>query len=249
VPVITEAWKMTAKQLFDAGKVREAQQALTAHLREHPTDVAQRTFLFELLCFSGDFARAEKQLSVLAQGTPETELGAVLYYSVLHGEKTRHEVFEKQQFSRDKLASPSGQLNGRTFRSLSDADPDIGARLEVFAAGAYLWIPFEHIASLEMRPPQRLRDTLWAPALVRTGPSFKGTELGEVLIPAIYPFSWKHSDEAVWLGRVTSWAADDEGKEYPSGEKIWLVDGEEIPFLEIRSLEFSNTQAATPAAD
>ena len=167
---------MTAKQLFDAGKVREAQQALTAHLREHPTDVAQRTFLFELLCFSGDYARAEKHLAVLAQGNAETELGAVLYYSVLHGEKTRHEVFEKQQFSHGELASPSGQLNGRPFQSLRDADPDIGARLEVFAAGAYLWIPFEHIASLEMQPPRRLRDTLWAPALIRTGPSFKGTE-------------------------------------------------------------------------
>jgi type VI secretion system protein ImpE len=240
---------MTAKQLFDAGKVREARQALSAHLRDHPTDVAERTFLFELLCFAGDYARAEKQLSILAQGSAEAELGAVLYYSVLHGEKTRHEVFEKQQFSREKLTSPPGQLNGRPFQSLRDADPDIGARLEVFAAGAYLWIPFEHIASVEIRAPQRLRDTLWAPALVRAAPSFKGAELGEVLIPAIYPFSWKDADEAVWLGRVTSWAADEQGKEYPSGEKTWLLDGEEIPFLEVRSLAFSNIQAASPAAD
>lgn len=81
--------------------------------------------------------------------------------------------------------------------------------------------------------------------MVRTGPSFKGTELGEVLIPAIYPFSWKHSNEAVWLGRVTDWAADDEGNEYPSGQKTLLLDGEEIPFLEVRSLEFA--QSAAPA--
>jgi type VI secretion system protein ImpE len=240
---------MTAKELFDAGKVREAQQVLTAHLRDHPTDVSQRIFLFELLCFSGDYARAEKQLRVIGQGSTEAELGAVLYYSVLHGEKTRHEVFEKEAFSHDQPLSPPGQLNGRPFQSLRDADPDIGARLEAFAAGAYLWIPFEHIASLEIQPPRRLRDTLWTQALVRTGPSFKGTELGEVLIPAIYPFSWRHPDEAVWLGRVTSWVADELGKEYPSGEKIWLLDGEEIPFLEVRSLEFSNLQAATPAAD
>ncbi len=90
---------MTAKQLFDAGKVREAEKQLTAYLRDHPTDVGQRTFLFELLCFSGDYDRAEKQLSVLAQGGAEAELGAVLYYSALHAEKTRHEIFEKQQFS------------------------------------------------------------------------------------------------------------------------------------------------------
>src|ERR1700684_700460 len=156
-------------------------------------DAAQRTFLFELLCFSGDYGRAEKQLSVLAQGNADRELGAVLYYAALHAEKTRRGVFEKQEFSKDPVAASSGgTLNGKPFQSLCDGDPDIGARLEVFAAGAYLWIPFEHIASLEMEPPRRLRDTLWSPAIVRTGPSFKGTELGEVLIPAIYPFSWKH---------------------------------------------------------
>ncbi len=240
---------MTAKQLLDAGRVREAEGQLTAYLRDHPTDVGERTFLFELLCFSGDYVRAEKQLSVLAQGSAQTEMGAVLYYSALHAEKTRHEVFEKQQFSKDvPSASLEGTLNGRPFQSLRDSDPDLGARLEVFAAGAYLWIPFEHIASLEMDAPRRLRDTLWRPAMLRTGPSFQGADLGEVLVPAIYPFSWKHPNEAVWLGRVTDWSADENGTEYPSGQKIWLADGEEIPFLEVRSLEFAIRQAASPAA-
>jgi type VI secretion system protein ImpE len=238
-----------ARQLFEAGKVREAQQELTAALRDHPTDVAARTFLFELLCFSGDYDRAEKQLSVLAQGGRDAEMGAILYYSALHAEKTRHKIFENQEFSRDVAkTSPPGALNGKPFESLRDADPDIGARLEVFAAGSCLWIPFEHIASIEIPPPARLRDTLWTPALVRTGPSFKGTELGEVLLPAIYPFSWKHPNEAVWLGRVTEWAADDEGTAYPSGQKILLADGEEVPFLEVRSLTFSSRQPAVSSA-
>jgi type VI secretion system protein ImpE len=238
--------RVKAKELFDAGKVREAERELTIYLRDHPMDVAQRTFLFELLCFSGDYDRAEKQLSVLSQGNADRELGAVLYYAALHAEKTRHQLFEKQSFPKETAAASfPGTLNGKPFQSLRDADPDIGARLEVFAAGAYLWIPWEHIASLEMEAPQRLRDTLWAPAIVRTGPSFKGTELGEVLIPAIYPFSWKHPDEAVWLGRVTDWAADDEGNQYPSGQKTLLLDGEEIPFLEVRSLQFH--QPATQA--
>ncbi len=237
---------MKAKELFDAGQVREAERELTSYLRDHPMDVANRTFLFELLCFSGDYDRAGKQLSVLSQGNADRELGAVLYYAALHAEKTRHELFEKQQFPKDRAATSfAGTLNGKPFQTLRDADPDIGARLEVFGAGAYLWIPFEHIASLEMEAPRRLRDTLWTPAIVRTGPSFKGTELGEVLIPAIYPFSWKHPNEAVWLGRLTDWAADDEGIEYPSGQKILLVDGEEIPFLEVRSLQFE--QPATQA--
>jgi type VI secretion system protein ImpE len=237
---------MTPKQLFDAGKVREAENQLTAYLRDHPTDIRQRTFLFELLCFSGDFARAEKQLAVLSGGGSQTEMGAVLYYAALHAEKTRHEMFEKQQLpDTSSHPSPPGSLNGKPFLSLRDADPDLGARLEVFAAGAYLWIPFEHVASVEMGPPQKLRDTLWRPALVNTGPSFKGTDLGEVLIPAIYPFSWKDADESVWLGRMTSWTVDDAGTEYPSGQRIWLMDGEEIPFLEVNSLKFNIEQSET----
>jgi type VI secretion system protein ImpE len=242
---------VTAKDLFTEGKVREAIQMLTAHMREHPSDAAQRTFLFELLCFAGEYARAEKQLAVLAGAGADAETGAIVYYAALHAEKTRHELFGKEAFPPASAARPpAGTLNGKSFAQLRDADPDIGARLEVYAAGSYVWLPFEHIATVEMRPPQRLRDTLWAPALVQTAPSFKGMDLGEVLIPAIYPFSWKHPDPCVWLGRVTDWAADEAGAEYPSGQKVLLMDGEEVPFLEIRELEFDHsTEAAEPAAE
>jgi type VI secretion system protein ImpE len=233
------------KELFKAGKVREAIEALTAYLRDHPSDSAQRTFLFELLCFAGEFTRAEKQLAVLASGSPDKETGAIVYYAALHAERTRHELFEKQNFPSDSPASPPGELNGKPFTELRDADSDIGARLEVYAAGSYVWLPFEHLASLEMGPPQRLRDTLWAPALVQAAPSFKGMDLGEVLIPAIYPFSWKQPDEQIWLGRVTEWLENEEGGESPVGQKMLLVDGEEFPFLEVRSLTFSHP-ASTP---
>jgi type VI secretion system protein ImpE len=231
---------INARDLFKAGKVRDAIEVLTAHVREHPADITQRTFLFELLCFAGEFSRAEKQLSVLANGSTDRETGAIVYYAALHAERTRHELFEKQEFPGDSPRIVSGTLNGKAFNDLRDADPDIGARLEVFAAGSYVWIPFEHIASVEMGAPQRLRDTLWAPALVQAAPSFRGMDLGEVLIPAVYPFSWKQSDEQVWLGRVTEWLVDDEGRESPVGQKTLLVDGEEFPFLEVRSLKFEH---------
>jgi type VI secretion system protein ImpE len=236
---------MIAKQLFDAGRVTEAIQALGAHLRDHPADSASRTFLFELLCFAGEYDRAEKQLGVLAKGGQHAEVGAVLYYSALHGERTRLEMFQKQAFPQTAPAGEiSGTLNGKPFKSIRDADPDIGPRLEMFAAGSYMWLPFAHIASLEMEPPKRLRDTLWAPAAITTGPEFKGTELREVLIPVIYPFSNRHPDETVWLGRMTAWGEDDQGVQYPSGQKVFLADGEEVPLLEIKSIEFQHGEAA-----
>jgi type VI secretion system protein ImpE len=126
---------MTAKQLLDAAKVSAASNVLAARLRDYPTDTACRSSLFEMLCFSGQFDRAEKQLSLLAGGGKEAEMGAVLYYSALHAEKTRHELFRKQDFPSSPVGpAPSGKLNGQQFKSIRDIDPVLGERLEVFAA-------------------------------------------------------------------------------------------------------------------
>jgi type VI secretion system protein ImpE len=238
---------MTPQELFRAGKLDEAVRALIAEVKDHPADAKRRTFLFELLCFTGDFDRAEKHLEVVAQGNEKAELGSLVYRAAIHAERTRQEMFEKKQYrkpdSEPPSSSPPGTLNGRPFQTLTDADPRIGARLEVFAAGSYLWIPFEHLASVEMQAPQRLRDLIWAPAVVRTGPSFKDIELGEVLLPALSPFSWQYPDDGVRLGRATAWVEED-GEVVPVGQKMLLLDGEEYPFLELRKLEFAPASAA-----
>lgn len=236
---------MTARQLFEAGQVKEAASVLAAHLRDQPQDRTNRTFLFELLCFSGQYVRAAKQLNILSEGSKENELGAVLYFSALHAEEARHDLFRKEEFPKvAALPSPRGTLNGKSFESIRDADPQIGARLEVYAAGAYLWIPFHHIASIQVQKPTKLRETLWTSALVLTGPTFQGMDIGEVIIPAIYPFSWNSPDESLWLGRGTEWVADDQGHEFPVGHKIFLVDGEEIPLSHVQSIEFAADASA-----
>lgn len=238
---------MNAQAEFRAGKLNEAVQALGAELRENPTDVKRRTFLFELLCFAGDYARAEKQLDVLSGDGRAAEMGALLYRAALHAERIRQTIFEKKDYpltEPESDAALSGTVNGKPFEFFSDSDPRLGARLEVFAAGDYLWIPLHHIASIEMQAPSRLRDLLWTPAIVRTGPAFKGKELGEVLVPALSPLSWKHSDDQIRLGRATDWQDDGTGNAVPVGQKMFAVDDDEIPILEIRKVEFAAAQAA-----
>ncbi len=238
---------MTARQLYENGHVRDAASALAAYLRDHPTDVQSRTFLFELLCFSGEYDRAQKHLGILAGGSRESEMGAVLYFSALHAEKLRHDLFRKQEYpSTEPPSSPPGTLNGKPFLTLRDADPQIGARFELYAAGAYLWVPFQNVASLKFEPVRHLRDCLWRPGSIVTGPGFRDDDIREVLVPGIYPFSWKSQDESVWLGRTMAWVADDEGNEFPVGHKSFLVDGEEVPMAEIQSIEFAH--AANAAA-
>ena len=232
---------MTPKQLFQAGKLNEAITALGAELRDNPTDVQRRTFLFELLCFAGEFERAEKHMNLLADQGPQAQLGAMMYLSVLHAEKLRRDMFRSNDFpSTREAADPGsirGKLNGKEFTSFEDSDPRLGTRLEVFAAGAYLWIPLEHVVLIEMEAPKRLRDLLWVPALVRTGPAFKAKELGEVLVPAISPLSFEDADVNVKLGRSTEWREKADGA-VPVGQKTFLVDGEDIPILEMRKIEF-----------
>jgi type VI secretion system protein ImpE len=244
---------MTARDLYQAGKLEEAVRALSAEVRDHPTDNQRRTFLFELLCFAGDFERAEKQLDVLAESGNNAQLGCLLYRSALHAERERQETFRTKEYPRDAGASEpgpvSGTLNGRPFHSLSDADPRIGPRLEIFAAGSYLWIPFRHIASIEIEPPKRLRDLIWIPALVRTGPSFEGRELGEILLPVLSPFCSKHADDQVRLGRATVWEEDEDGRVLPAGQKMLVADEEEFPLLELRQLHFDAPASAAEAVN
>lgn len=237
---------VSADELLRAGKLEDAIELLGAGLRANPADAQQRTFLFELLCFAGAHDRADKQLDVLAGGSKEAGMGALLYRAALSAERTRQEMFREGRLPEG--APPpkpaSGTLNGRPFRELVDADPRVGARLEVFAAGQYLWIPFEHIATIRMAPPKRLRDLLWAPAVLRTGPGFKGVELGEVLLPVLAPLSWQHGDNAVRLGRVTEWVELDDGTDVPLGQKLLFADGEEVPILELRELDITPTAAS-----
>lgn len=54
---------MQARTLYEAGQLEEAIAALGADLRGDPTDLRRRTFLFELLCFAGEYDRAEKHWS------------------------------------------------------------------------------------------------------------------------------------------------------------------------------------------
>jgi type VI secretion system protein ImpE len=243
---------MNAKELFQAGKLTEAVQALAAELRNDPTDAKRRTFLFELLCFAGDFERAEKHLALLSQAGPSSELGALLYRGVLAAERARQETFAKREYTMMQPADPTpfhGTLNGKPFESLADADWRIGPRMETFSAGTYLWLPFAHIASIEIQAPKRLRDLLWVPAQVRTGPAFQGRELGEVLIPVLSPLSWRNENEEVRLGRLTVWGEDENGDEVPFGQKLLMVDGEEIPLLEVRSLTIETGAADAAQAD
>jgi type VI secretion system protein ImpE len=240
---------MTAAELFQSGKLQEAIEALGDEVRNSPLDSKRRTFLFELLCFAGEYDRAEKHLSILADSSQSAGMGALLYRSALHAERIRQQMFADRSFPMAHKPSqhPSSRM-GEFGQSFADADPRIGGALEVFVAGGYTWIDLEHIAKIEIPKPKRLRDLLWSPAIVTTTPEYKAMELGEVLIPVISPLSWQQDDDEVRLGRSTLWVEDETYGDIPLGQKMFLLDGQEIPILELGTIEFADALGEGRAA-
>jgi type VI secretion system protein ImpE len=226
-----------AQALFAAGRLDSAIERLGAELREHPGDTRRRSFLFELLAFAGQYERAAKQLNVLAAAGGAAEAGAMMYRGVLEAELVREHMFATGDFPAAPAPGPvAGTLNGRPFRSIADADPRIGARLEVMAGGRYLWIPFAHLAAVRVEAPARLRELRWASARVSTGPSVRDLELGEVVLPALTPAAWRHDDPEVRLGRAADWEDAPDGAFRPVGQKLLAVDDTYVPLLEVREL-------------
>lgn len=240
---------MTATELFRAGRLQQAIEALGEEVRNAPLDVKRRTFLFELLCFAGDYDRAEKHLSILADSNQAAGMGALLYRSALHAERIRQQMFADEKFPMAHMI-PSRNISraGGPGHSFGDADPRIGGALELFVAGSYTWVALEQIARIEIPKPKRLRDLLWSPAVVTTTQEYKAMELGEVLVPVLSPLSWKHEDDEVRLGRSTVWVEDEKFGQIPFGQKLFVLDEQDIPILELGTIEFEDALGEGRAA-
>ena len=105
---------MNSRQLFDAGKLNAAIEALGSELRDNPTDTQRRTFLFELLCFAGNHDRAEKQLDIFSSGGPDARHGRAALPQRAACGALRADMFRKQTFPLD--TAPDGRRFGNTQR-------------------------------------------------------------------------------------------------------------------------------------
>ena len=68
---------MNPQLLLKEGRLGEAIEATGAQLRDDPSNARLRTFLFELLCFAGDYDRAEKHLKILGEGGQDQQVAEI----------------------------------------------------------------------------------------------------------------------------------------------------------------------------
>jgi type VI secretion system protein ImpE len=97
---------MSASELFQSGRLREAIDEQVAKVKSAPTDRPARFFLFELFLFSGDLDRARKQLDVLRYDDPRHSAAVEQYRSALDAETRRRAVFAGTEQPKVLAAAP-----------------------------------------------------------------------------------------------------------------------------------------------
>ena len=85
---------MNVQECFEAGKLAEAIEASLAEVKQNPTDATRRAYLCDLLCYSGDLERADKQLDTMTLQDPEAVMGISLFRQLIRAEQARRDFYE-----------------------------------------------------------------------------------------------------------------------------------------------------------
>jgi type VI secretion system protein ImpE len=96
----------SAQECWRTGDLAGAIAAATREVQSRPGDAAPRTFLFELLCFAGQWDRAEKQLDALAVQDATQASAFELYKLLIKAERARLAFFDQGQPPKFLLDAP-----------------------------------------------------------------------------------------------------------------------------------------------
>ena len=135
----------------------------------------------------------------------------------------------------DGLPDVTGERGGKAFTRFRDADDRTAGVLEVFNEGEYLWVPIDQIVRLEITPPRKLRELMWVQARLEV----VGQPAGDVFLPTRYTDSYLHASENVKLGRITEWEALHDCMVVGHGQRVFLIDDEEVSLLDLGSVSIS----------
>lgn len=80
---------MEIKELIQAGKLVEAREQLVAAVKASPADPASRTLLFQVLCYNGEWEKADRHLEAIAIQDSKRGAGALGYRNIIQAEMDR----------------------------------------------------------------------------------------------------------------------------------------------------------------
>ncbi|TVQ55903.1 MAG: SciE type virulence protein [Phycisphaerales bacterium] len=117
---------LIAHEQFQTGRLREALRTAVEEVRDDPTDLDKRFLLAQLLCFAGDFERADKQCEVITQQDAEAVVVTNLLRQLIRAESNRQSFFTDGRLP-DFITPPSDAMKMRIEVSVLIRDGDESA--------------------------------------------------------------------------------------------------------------------------
>jgi len=174
----------------------------------------------------------EGSKSPMILGEPEQWLAVLIEARLRAGRGEAAQAEELRLRAFEEAPVSSGDIDGRPFEWIADADSRLGPVLEAVINGRYYWVPFSRLTKLTMEAPEDLRDLVWMPAHL----DFDNGGESLALLPTRYPGSESSGDGAIALARQTSWESFAEEAYRGLGQRILVTDAGETPILEIRTI-------------
>jgi type VI secretion system protein ImpE len=165
-------------------------------------------------------------------GVPEPWLGMLIESRLLAGSGDGDQAEALRARAFEEAETSSGDIDGRPFTWIADADSRLGPVLEAVIDGRYYWVPYSRVSAMVMEPPTDLRDLVWMQARLQ----FANGGEQMALIPTRYPGSESSEDGLIALARRTVWDEQAPDVHYGLGQRMIATDEDEVPLMEIRTI-------------
>ncbi len=158
---------------------------------------------------------------------------ALLIESLLvagRGDHDRSQELRARAF--EEAPTTEGDIDGKPFAWIADADSRLGPVLEAVINGRYYWVPYSRLLKIQIEPPEDLRDIVWMPAHLQ----FENGGESVALVPTRYPGSESAPDGLIALARKTVWTEIGPDMHSGLGQRILTTDADDIPLMEVRTV-------------
>lgn len=226
------SWDRALNQLHVAGELDAGALPMVHTYREAIRCEALRARVFAGEATPLVFGEPQRWVALLLEALRMTAQG-------------RHEQARSLRDEAFDLApAMPGRIDDQPFEWIADADPRLGPVLEAIVNGAYYWIPFQHLARVDVEEPADLRDVVWMPVHL----TWSNGGDAVALVPTRYPGSEASGDGQIRLARKTDWTEAAPDVFLGLGQRMLATDAGEYPLMDVRKIELALPEAGSPEA-
>lgn len=257
---------MVGAELLKTGQLSQVIERVAGEVKAKPSDLAARTFYFELLSLNGDLERASRQLDALSSITGELVAGTDAYAGAIQAERERRQFFHGgprprvlcepsyarfyleaiEHYAVGDIASTVTGLEAATETDRGIRGKLNGSEFQELSDSHDLLAPFlevvmeNHYAWVPWETIQSL--VVPEPRFLRdtiwtpASLTLHSGDHGEILVFALYVDSHLKADD-IKLGHRTIWDTNDAGFTIAYGQKMIAAGDHDCPILEMRNLE------------